>query len=99
MYNHTGHCLYICSPDYGEGTGCIVKLRGLPLQLLMTCNHVIPTEDVARNSWIHFDREYTTKEENIIKGEKLFNFEYFKTSPQSVRRLPLHVWHATYHDR
>jgi hypothetical protein len=71
------------NPDYGEGTGCIVKLRGLPLQLLMTCNHVIPTEDVARNSWIHFDREYTTKEENIIKGEKLFNFEYFKTSPQS----------------
>jgi hypothetical protein len=49
----------------------------------MTCNHVLPSEDVARSSYIYFDREDSNSPGNEIEGEELFNFEYFKTSPKS----------------
>jgi hypothetical protein len=74
-----------CS-NCGKGTGCIVelKLQGRTLKLLMTCNHILPTKDVARSSCIWFDREDSTNPGSEIKGEDLFDFEYFETSPQSV---------------
>ena len=49
--------------------------------LLMTCNHIIPTEEIAKTSFVYFDREDEQKPGTAVEGEKLFDFSTFKSSP------------------
>ena len=58
----------------GEGSGSLVEvMQFMPKPLLLTCNHVIPTKEIAQQSTISFDRLSTSKPGVEVKGSELFD--------------------------
>jgi hypothetical protein len=64
------------SDNLGEGTGSIVGLLPTLLDpMLLTCNHVIPNKETARNCSIWFDRESAENPGIEVKGSELFDLD------------------------
>lgn len=62
--------------NLGEGTGSIVGLLPTLLDpMLLTCNHVIPNKETARNCSIWFDRESAENPGIEVKGSELFDLD------------------------
>ena len=80
-HNNIIYIIFFFSGKYGSGTGVIVEEPKFSSPLLMTCNHIIPTEETAKASFVYFDREDNQKQGTAVEGEKLFDFSTFKTSP------------------
>ena len=83
------YTIYFLFSEYHKGSGFIAeqKVDGLEKILLMTCNHVFPSLSVAQESFIHFGRLSDDEKEQgkRIKGEELFNSQFFRTNDTEVR--------------
>ena len=80
LFMNYGHNISY-SGEYGSGTGVIVEEPTFSSPLLMTCNHLIPTKEIAKTSFVYFDRLSEQKPGTAVEGEKLFDFSTFKSSP------------------
>lgn len=85
---------YILFRDLHNGSGFIAHFNdnGQSRVVLMTCNHVLPSESVAKNATICFGRlvdpaKCSVKNESYtgenICGADIFN-QWFKTDPAHV---------------
>ena len=83
------HTIYFLFSEYHKASGFIAELEvdGQKKVLLMTCNHVFPSLSAAQESFIHFERLGDDNEGKAIKGEELFNIQFFKTDDTEVRLL------------
>ena len=50
-------------------------MQYMPKPLLLTCHHVIPSKEIAKQCTISFDRLSNSKPGVEVKGSELFNFE------------------------
>ena len=83
------HTIYFLFSVTHKASGFIAELEvdGQKKVLLMTCNHVFPSLSAAQESSIHFGRLGDDDEGAEIRGEDLFNIQFFKTDDTEVRLL------------
>ena len=53
----------------------------------MTCNHVLPSLEVAQKASIYFGRKSEENPGTVISGQELFNDQFFVTDDQPVSYL------------
>ena len=95
MY-HVLPITFVHSSEYGQGSGCIVGIpRSRPM--LLTCNHVIPSKDVATKSTIYFDREDSSLPGFSVSGAELFDLDSEDSFVTNAVSLNLHVSLHTCH--
>lgn len=78
---------FIQSPEVGRGSGFIAELQVtefLKKVVLVTCGHVLPSLSVAQKSSIYFGQVSSNHPETVIKGEELFDSQFFKTDDENV---------------
>ena len=59
----------------GQGSGSIVKTSAFLPPMLLTCNHVIPSKDVARDCLIYFDCDNHKNPGVEVLGKDLFDLD------------------------
>lgn len=92
MHFAATHNLYFLlhSLKASRGTGFIAELHVSEAQrkvVLMTSSYVFPAMSVARMSDIYFGRVSDDNPGSIIKGEELFDSQFFKTDDEDVSSI------------
>ena len=81
------HLFSVQSPKFGSGSGFIAEIQVteiLTKLVLMTCGHILPCPSVAQKSIIFFGQVGGNHAETVIKGEELFDCQFFKTDDEKV---------------
>ena len=52
-------------------------MQYMPKPLLLTCHHVIPSKEIAKQCTISFDRLSNSEPGVKVKGSELFDFKSF----------------------
>lgn len=77
---------YYTRNRYGKGSGFLTKLsfQGAGSALLVTCNHVIPSVEIAKNCDVSFDRLDDDTPGTLFSGKDLFDLSSFMTDETTV---------------
>ena len=76
--------IYYRNPKYGQGSGFLTELPGDDRVLLVTCHHVIPNTDIAKNCVVSIDRLDEGNPGTSFSGKALFDVSSFWTDEQNV---------------
>ena len=61
-----------------------IPVFGMSKPVLVTCNHVIPDQQIAQNCFVSIDRYDDSRPGTVLSGADLFDLSMFKTDTTNV---------------